>query len=260
MQSKVSSLLKAVRRGFLNGCSNMPVNLILKYLDLSAATAKGHMKRPCHGIRSTRTRTPVKTNDPHVQVEPVPVILQPVPIILPFPPKYQPLPPGPNLIADDKDQSIANIFCFGAFPNKQSGIVYHDNTGSFPFMSFNGSICFFVLYHYESNEILASPIASLEDFSIFKTYKQYFEELTQKGCNPKLNIMDNQATKHIKKFLTENDCKLQIIEPHNHCVNAAKHAIQTFKAAFIAPLVTTDSNFPLQLWDRLTPQVEDTLM
>jgi len=42
-------------------------------------------------------------------------------------------------------------------------------------------------------------------------------------------------------------------------VNAAECTIQTFKAAFIATLATTDSNFPLQLWDRLTPQIEDTL-
>ena len=71
--------------------------------------------------------------------------------------------------------------------------------------------------------------------------------------------MDNQATKHIKKILTENNCRLQIVEPHNHRVNAAKRAIQTFKAAFIAALTMTDSNFPLQLWDCLTPQVKDTL-
>jgi hypothetical protein len=71
--------------------------------------------------------------------------------------------------------------------------------------------------------------------------------------------MDNQATQHIKKILTENDCKLQIVEPHNHRVNAAERAIQTFKTAFIAALATTDSDFPLQLWDWLTPQVEDTL-
>jgi hypothetical protein len=228
----------------------MSVKLILKYLNPSAATAKGHMKRPRHGIRSTRARTPVKTNDSHVQVEPVPVIL-------PFdnaPPEYQPLPPGPNLIADNKDQSIVNIFYFGAFADKQSGIVYHDLTGLFPYMSFDGSVCFFVLYHYESNTILATPIVGLDDISIFKAYKQYFEEF-----KPKLNIMDNQATKHIKKFLTKNDCRLQIVEPHNHCVNAAESAIQRFKAEFIAALATTDSDFSLHLWDRLTPQVKATL-
>jgi hypothetical protein len=83
--------------------------------------------------------------------------------------------------------------------------------------------------------------------------------LKAKGFKPKLNIMDNQATKHIQKYLTKNECKLQLVEPHNHRVNAAEPTIQTFKDAFIPELATTDSNFPLQLWDKLTPQVQDTL-
>jgi hypothetical protein len=49
-----------------------------------------------------------------------------------------------------------------------------------------------------------------------------FEELALKGFTPKLNVMDNQATKHIKKFLTEHECKLQLVEPHNHRINAAE--------------------------------------
>ena len=49
------------------------------------------------------------------------------------------------------------------------------------------------------------------------------------------------------------------MEPHNHRVNAAEQAIQTFKDAFIAVLAMTDRDFPLQLWDKLAPQVQDTL-
>ncbi len=71
--------------------------------------------------------------------------------------------------------------------------------------------------------------------------------------------MDNQATKHVKQFLTEEECKLQLDEPHNHHVNVAERAIQTFKDAFISALATTDRDFPLQLWDKLTPQVINTL-
>lgn len=140
-----------------------------------------------------------------------------------------------------------------------SGVVYNDLTGNFPFMSLDGSVCFFVLYHYETNAILATPIAGLDDKSIFNAYKTQFEMLEAKGYKPKVNVMDNQATKYIKKFLTEKECKLQLVEPHNHRVNAAERAIQTFKDAFIATLATTDSEFPLQLWDRLAPQVQDTL-
>jgi hypothetical protein len=131
--------------------------------------------------------------------------------------------------------------------NRNSGIVYHNLTGSFTFISFNGSVCFFVLYRYESNAILAKPITGLDNMSIFTAYKMYFEEPTAKRFQPQLNIMDNQATKHIKKFLTENECKLQVLEPHNHHVNAAKRTIQTFKAAFIVTLIspsTVGSTYP----------------
>jgi hypothetical protein len=50
-----------------------------------------------------------------------------------------------------------------------------------------------------------------------------------------------------------------LVKPKHHRVNAAKWAIQTFKAHFICALATTDSKFPLQLWNRLTPQVKNTL-
>ncbi len=95
--------------------------------------------------------------------------------------------------------------------------------------------------------------------SIFTAYKTYFEQFTAKGFKPKLNIMDNQATTHIKNNLTKNKCKLQVVEPHNHHVNTAKCTTQMFKAAFTAALASTDSDSPLHLWDQLTLQVEDTL-
>ncbi len=52
---------------------------------------------------------------------------------------------------------------------------------------------------------------------------------------------------------------MQLVEPHNHRVNAVERAIQTFKDAFIAMLATTDINFPLKLWDQLKLQIQDTL-
>jgi hypothetical protein len=42
-------------------------------------------------------------------------------------------------------------------------------------------------------------------------------------------------------------CDLQVVKPHNHRVNPAERAIQTFKDAFIAALATIDGEFPLQL-------------
>ena len=62
------------------------------------------------------------------------------------------------IIDNDDDQSIANVFCFGAFADKISGVVYNNCTGEFPCMSLDGKVSFFVMYHYETNAILVTPI------------------------------------------------------------------------------------------------------
>jgi hypothetical protein len=133
-----------------------------------------------------------------------------------------PAVPGPNMIGDDCNESLANVFCFGAFADRHSGVVYTDLTGNFPFVLFDGSVCFLVMYHYKANAILAMPITGLDDRSIFNACKTNFNKLAQKGFKPKLNVMDNQVTKHIKIFLLKEECKLQLVELHNHRVNAAE--------------------------------------
>jgi hypothetical protein len=67
---KISTLLKATRKGFLKGCPNLTERLIVKYLDPSP----GHMKCLHHRIKSTRHKQPGSK------------VLQ-VPIILPAPPQ-----------------------------------------------------------------------------------------------------------------------------------------------------------------------------
>ena len=103
--------------------------------------------------------------------------------------------------------------------------MYYDLTGIFPFMSIDGSVCFFLLHHYETNAILVKAIANVDNRSIFATCKEIFETLEAKGYKPKMNVMDNQATKYIKTFLIKKECDLQLVEPHNHRVNAAERAI-----------------------------------
>jgi len=216
----ISSLMKALKKGFLKECPNLSEDLVTKYLNPSHATAKGHMKRPKKGIRSTKTK-PLRTLSPSSKQPPVATIpsspiAQVNPPILPLfnevPPYHGPAynatirGPNPNIIADD--ESIANMFCFGAFDDKITGVVYNNLAGNFTFMSLDGSVCFFVLHHYEINSILATHITNLDDKSIFEAYKANFDMLEAKGYKPKVNVMDNQATKYIEKFLTEKGCNL----------------------------------------------------
>ena len=77
-------------------------------------------------------------------------------------------------------------------------------------MSIDGSVCFFVMYHYKTNAILVKAIANVDDCSVFDAYKEIFEILENKGYKPKMNVMDNQVMKHIKSFSPKRDaiCKL----------------------------------------------------
>jgi len=191
---KISSLMKALQKGYLNGCPNLSEESVTKYLNPSPATSKGHMKRPKKGIRSTQKQVKTK-GDSNVPSIPVPV---PQAAPHPLPLFVEPIPYNGlaysarmelNYIPDD--ESIANVFCFGAFTHKVSGVVYNDLTGNFPFMSIDGSVCFFVLYHYETNTILVKSIANVDNHSIFAAYKEIFETLEAKGYKPKMNLMDN---------------------------------------------------------------------
>jgi hypothetical protein len=146
---KISTLLKATRKGFLKGCPNLNKRLIVKYLNPSPATAKGHMKRLHHSIKSTQPKQPrdkvlqvpiipPAPPQPVAQVEPpVLPLFQEVPI---YPGLAYGATPGPKLIGSDDNKSITNIFCYGAFADKNSGIDYHNLAGLFPFMSYDGSI------------------------------------------------------------------------------------------------------------------------
>ncbi len=210
----IASLIKATNAGFLKGAPHLDAHSVQKYLfDLDAhsvqkylfaslATSKGHMKQPRKGIQSTCTTKPMTAT----QVYP----------LLPRPQQVEDhTMPGlshpqhnnkvgnrtiglpPYLIQELNDNSIANIICFGAFADKLSGVVYNNCTGNFPYMSLDGNICFFVMYHYKTHTILITPIACLDSECILEAYKSNFEFLVSKGFKPKVNVMDNQATKAI---------------------------------------------------------------
>jgi hypothetical protein len=71
-------------------------------------------------------------------------------------------------------------------------------------MSLDGNVCFFVIYHYKTNPILTTPIPGLDLSSILAAHKKNFKYLEEKGYKPKLNIMNNQATKVLKAYLMPN--------------------------------------------------------
>ena len=95
---------------------------------------------------------------------------------------------------------------------------------------------FFIAYDYDTNYIFAKPINNLKDESIIAAFEAVFKELKNRGHKPTFKVTKSQCTKPIKALLQKENCKWQFVEPTNHRVNAAEHAIQMFKNHFISGL------------------------
>ncbi len=128
-----------------------------------------------------------------------------------------PQPREATLIEPDNNDYKANIYIyFVAFADKNTGVLYSDLTGSFPFISLKGNVCFLIVYHYKTNAIPALPIADFTDNSVLKAYIKQFELLKSKGHTIKLNVVDNQSCRIIKNYLVSKQCNLMLVKPNNH--------------------------------------------
>ena len=88
MQPKNLKSDESLTERFLKGCPNLSKELVTKYLNPGPVTAKGHMKRPNKGIRSTQKQVKTKgdSNVPSIPVpvpqaapHPLPLFVEPIP-------------------------------------------------------------------------------------------------------------------------------------------------------------------------------------
>jgi hypothetical protein len=100
---------------------------------------------------------------------------------------------------------------------------------------------------------------SRTDASMVTAFTEVITTPKTGGYHPALNVMDNECSATVKKYIRSEKINIQLVLPHNHRVNAAERAVTTFKEHFIAALATVDMHCPLQLWVKFLPQVELTL-
>ena len=135
-----------------------------------------------------------------------------------------------------------------------------DLTCQFPYQSSRGHKYILTIYDYDSNAILVEPLKNRKAETITAAWKKKIKLLEKQGIQPKIFIMDNEASDDLKSALTKANYDLQLVPPDNHRANAAERAIQTFKAHFLAGISSLPLDFPLSEWDYLLEQAELTLL
>ena len=117
-----------------------------------------------------------------------------------------------------------------------TGKVSTDQTGRFTVTSSRGSNYLMVLYDHDSNSIMAEPLTSRSKHELIRATRVLHSYLSARGLTPQYQIIDNECPGGLKQFLRDSSVDFQLVPPHLHCTNTAKHAIQTYKDHLVAGL------------------------
>jgi hypothetical protein len=160
--------------------------------------------------------------------------------------------PEPDMVQEDK----CHYFYVAIM---ETGKIYTDLTGRFPTTFLSGNKYILVLYDYDSNSFLSAPIKNRGDKEMVRAFDLLIQSLCIRGLRPLLQCLDNEASLSLSNYITNQGIDCQLAPSHIHRHNNAECAIQTFKKHFIAGICSVDTNFPLELWDKLLPQATITL-
>ena len=83
--------------------------------------------------------------------------------------------------------------------------------------------------------------------------------LIAQGDHPKLYQLNNETKNKLKTLLKLTFIEFQLVPPNNHRCDAAKQAIQTWKANLISTLCSFNLLFPLDLWCPILAHIDNTL-
>jgi hypothetical protein len=198
------------------------VENVRKYLGKYDATTKGHLNQILQNIRSTQQYEVITELDA-------------------------------DIVQEDK--------CHYLYATTiETNQIYSDLTGRFPTTSLSGNEYMLILYDYDSNSILSTPMKNRGDKEMVRAFDLLIQYLILRGLKPLLQRLDNEASFALRNYLTiQGITTYQLAPPHIHRRNNAECATQTFKNHFIAGLCFVDPTSPLKLWDKVLPQSTITL-
>ena len=223
-----STFLAAIRNNHFVGWPSLTANAVQRHLHMSVPTLLGHMDQQRQNVRST-TRTRSGPQPPSV--------------------------PGANdnryaALADvlddaalsdtSEDAHTRTHIAFLSIQDVPSGMVYSDQTGTFPVTSSRGIRAVMVLYDYDSNAILIKGIASRGQSELLRAYTKLHQRLVVAGLKPRMQRLDNEASAVFKKFLAAQHIDYQLTPASMHRRNAAERAIRTWKNISVSVRMDTD--------------------
>ena len=99
--------------------------------------------------------------------------------------------------------------------------IYTNLTGKFPVQSSLRNKYILIIYHYDTNAILADPLKDRTARSIADAHERIYDYLTIRGLKPMFEILDNKCSEYLIRVMTKYNIAYQLVPPHLHRANAA---------------------------------------
>ncbi len=163
--------------------------LIKNHLPCSTATDKGHIHR--HRSNTASTQNPQNN-------------------IIAAHAKVKRMFPRQELCA------MQDVFCFTTLANAITATMYTNITSAFPVCLFKSMQCIFVVYIYDPNAIIVRAMPSHTDASMVSAFTEVITILKSGGYQPALNVMDNECSATVKKYIGSENINIQLAPLHNH--------------------------------------------
>ena len=225
-----STMLEAFDKGFIS-FPGLTSDMVRKNRPNSVATSKGHLDQERQGQRSTQTPNQLIIDESDED-------------------KF------PSDVTYKKSNAVS---VYNLNMTQATGQHFTDLTGRFPVLSKRGNQYCLIMYSHDANYIHVELLHNRSGPEFVAAYKRGIHFFRKGGINPSFERLDNETSRVLEAYCTEQNIAIQYVPPHNHRANRAERAIRTFKNHFISTLATADPSFPLKAWDELIPQSEMTL-
>ena len=83
-----------------------------------------------------------------------------------------------------------------------------------------GNFYILVAYHYDANNILATPLKNRTGPCILNGITKIHDKLRKRGLPPKIHMMDIKVSEDLKQYFEDSDIQFQLVPPHIHRKNA----------------------------------------
>ena len=171
----ITTLLKAIKNNQLESFPGLTYELISRHLPQTTADVKGRMTRICKGVQSTRNQMQ-EIREARDKVE--------------------------DMNPTEEVCAVRDVYCYAILADLNTGIMYSDQTGTFPVGSYSNMQLIFVAYIFDINAIIGLPLKTRTSESIIGAFQKVVKMTEKSNCKPVVSVMNNECSKAVQKYVT----------------------------------------------------------